>query len=168
MRATPLASTAARTASFLAASFAMSASLLFACAGTKPSGDAKVPDPQTAGSDASAPMDLDAGPTTIVDAGVDAGWPGIDVTATVALAVEDRYVTPLLPAGAYTFAITGTGDADLYVKQTSKPTTVSYDCRPFLPGSNETCTITLAAPTVLFVMVRGAVTTSTYNLKGHP
>ena len=64
MRAIPLVSTAARTASLLAASFAVSASLLFACAGAKPSGDAKVPDPQTAGSDASAPMDLDAGPTT--------------------------------------------------------------------------------------------------------
>lgn len=141
-----------------------------------PAEDLSFPPFREAGSDAVtdalAPSDalapLDAGPTTIVDAGVDAGWPGIDVTATVALAVEDRYVTPLLPAGAYTFAITGTGDADLYVKQTSKPTTVSYDCRPFLPGSNETCTITLAAPTVLFVMVRGAVTTSTYNLKGHP
>ncbi len=59
-------------------------------------------------------------------------------------------------------------DADLYVKQTSKPTTVSYDRRPFLADSNESCTISLTSPTVVFVMVRGAATTSTYTLKGHP
>lgn len=121
-----------------------------------------------AGAAGDATTPFDAGPTAMVDAGVDAGWPGIDVTATVAIGVEDRYVTPLLPAGAYTFAITGTGDADLYVKQTSKPTTVSYDRRPFLADSNESCTISLTSPTVVFVMVRGAATTSTYTLKGHP
>ncbi len=33
----------------------------------------------------------------------------------------------------------GTGDADMYVKFGSAPTTSSYDCRPYLNGNNETC-----------------------------
>ena len=35
----------------------------------------------------------------------------------------------------------GTGDADLYVKLGSQPTSSSYTCRPYLSGSTETCTI---------------------------
>ncbi|MFY0526443.1 M20/M25/M40 family metallo-hydrolase [Archangium gephyra] len=34
-----------------------------------------------------------------------------------------------------------TGDADLYVKLGSAPTTSSYNCRPYLGGSTESCTI---------------------------
>ncbi len=33
----------------------------------------------------------------------------------------------------------GSGDADLYVKMGSQPTTSSYDCRPYLSGNNESC-----------------------------
>ncbi|MCY1079089.1 M4 family metallopeptidase [Archangium lansingense] len=43
---------------------------------------------------------------------------------------------------ASTFTITGgTGDADLYVKIGSQPTTSSYNCRPYLSGNTETCNI---------------------------
>jgi hypothetical protein len=35
--------------------------------------------------------------------------------------------------------MTGTNDADLYVKRGSQPTASSYDCRPYLTGSEETC-----------------------------
>ncbi|MBS0045182.1 trypsin-like peptidase domain-containing protein [Shewanella sp. M16] len=35
----------------------------------------------------------------------------------------------------------GIGDADLYVKKDSKPTSNSYDCRPFKNGNNESCTL---------------------------
>ncbi len=34
-----------------------------------------------------------------------------------------------------------TGDADLYVRFGSAPTTSNYACRPYLSGNNETCTI---------------------------
>ncbi|WP_196140798.1 pre-peptidase C-terminal domain-containing protein [Aliikangiella sp. G2MR2-5] len=34
------------------------------------------------------------------------------------------------------------GDADLYVKKTSYPSTESYDCRPYDKGSNEICSFT--------------------------
>ena len=32
----------------------------------------------------------------------------------------------------------GSGDADLYVRYGSQPTTSSYTCRPYLNGNNET------------------------------
>lgn len=49
-----------------------------------------------------------------------------------------------LPAGMTSLNVTmsgGTGDADLYVRQGSQPTTSSYDCRPYRSGNNETCEI---------------------------
>jgi serine protease len=36
----------------------------------------------------------------------------------------------------------GSGDADLYVRQGSQPTTSTYDCRPYKSGNAETCTFT--------------------------
>ena len=48
----------------------------------------------------------------------------------------------------------GSGDADLYVKQGSAPTTSSYDCRPYIGGNAETCDVTVKAGTY-HVMVRG-------------
>ncbi|MBL8299252.1 MAG: PKD domain-containing protein [Rhodanobacteraceae bacterium] len=50
----------------------------------------------------------------------------------------------------------GTGDADLHVKRGVPPTVNSYDCRPYLSGNAEDCTI--ASPThhdSYFVMIRG-------------
>ncbi len=52
-----------------------------------------------------------------------------------------------VPEGAtdLVFRMTGgTGDADLYVKRGSAPTSSSYDCRPYKNGNEETCTF--AAP----------------------
>lgn len=49
-----------------------------------------------------------------------------------------------LPAGMTSLNVNmsgGTGDADLYVRQGSQPTTSSYDCRPYRSGNNETCSI---------------------------
>ncbi|GAA5644899.1 MULTISPECIES: vibriolysin [Vibrio] len=49
----------------------------------------------------------------------------------------------------------GTGDADLYVKAGSKPTTTSYDCRPYKYGNEEQCSISAQAGTTYHVMLRG-------------
>lgn len=49
----------------------------------------------------------------------------------------------------------GTGDADLYVKAGSKPTTQSWDCRPYRSGNNETCTVNVAAGQTYYVMMKG-------------
>ena len=40
----------------------------------------------------------------------------------------------------------GTGDADMYVRSGSQPTTSTYNCRPYLSGNNETCTRTTRPP----------------------
>jgi hypothetical protein len=49
-----------------------------------------------------------------------------------------------VPAGTSSLTVTmsgGSGDADLYVRAGAMPTTSSYNCRPYLNGNNETCTI---------------------------
>jgi hypothetical protein len=66
--------------------------------------------------------------------------------------------TLAVPAGAsnLTFVTSGgTGDMDLYVKFGSAPTTSSYDCRPYLGGNAETCTIATAQAGTYYVMLRG-------------
>jgi hypothetical protein len=47
----------------------------------------------------------------------------------------------------------GTGDADLYVRAGSTPTTSSYTCRPYLSGNNETCTLTPTSNTTYYIRV---------------
>lgn len=49
----------------------------------------------------------------------------------------------------------GTGDADLYVRRDSLPTTTSYDYRPYLSGNNETVTVNDPAPATWYIMIRG-------------
>ncbi|OZG70363.1 serine protease [Hahella sp. CCB-MM4] len=48
-----------------------------------------------------------------------------------------------IPEGTRTLTVIisgeGRGDADLYVRQGSKPTDTEYDCRPYKNGNNETC-----------------------------
>jgi hypothetical protein len=71
-----------------------------------------------------------------------------------------------VPAGTYVVDLTGTGDADLYVKKGTAPTQRSFDCRPFANGSKEKCTVTFSEPGKLNVMVRGFAATSTYKVVG--
>jgi vibriolysin len=49
----------------------------------------------------------------------------------------------------------GTGDADLYVRYNSAPTTTQYNCRPFSSGNNETCTFPTPAEGTWYVMING-------------
>ncbi|HZI16230.1 MAG TPA: trypsin-like serine protease [Myxococcus sp.] len=49
----------------------------------------------------------------------------------------------------------GTGDADLYVRQGSQPTTSTYTCRPYLNGNAETCTLSNPVAGTWYVSVRG-------------
>lgn len=52
--------------------------------------------------------------------------------------------------------MTGSGDADLYVRFGSQATTSQYDCRPYRNGSTETCTLDVpAGENQAFIMVRG-------------
>ncbi|HET7435586.1 MAG TPA: M4 family metallopeptidase [Thermoanaerobaculia bacterium] len=56
-----------------------------------------------------------------------------------------KYYTITVPSGQTQLKVEqslGTGDADLYVRQGSQPTSSSYTCRPYLNGNTETCTMT--------------------------
>ena len=47
----------------------------------------------------------------------------------------------------------GSGDADLYVRFGSAPTTAAYDCRPWLSGNSETCEFNPAQSGEYYVMI---------------
>jgi PKD repeat protein len=82
---------------------------------------------------------------------------------------EQRF-TMVVPAGAsgLSFAMSGgSGDADLYVRFGSAPTTSTYDCRPFLGGNNETCNISNAQAGTYHVMIRAFSTFSSASLVGN-
>ena len=69
---------------------------------------------------------------------------------------------PVAAAGALLAEMTGTGDADLYVKSGSQPTTDLYDCRPYASGSDESCDID--GPGDIYVSVNGYADTSDFTL----
>jgi secreted trypsin-like serine protease len=61
-----------------------------------------------------------------------------------------------VPAGATSLTVkqfNGTGDADLYVRAGSQPTSTAYNCRPYLSGNTETCTISAPAAGTWYVSV---------------
>lgn len=93
-------------------------------------------------------------------------WGGMTESGTVAQNVEQRFTTGTVPEGHYVFEMTGTGDADLYVRTGGEPSTSTWDCRPYSGGSNETCEVNLASDGEIFVMVRGYAASSTYQLVG--
>ena len=94
---------------------------------------------------------------------------GVPVSGLSATTGNALYYTMVVPAGASNLKLAiagGTGDADLYVKLGSTPTTSSYDCRPYVTGNNESCTT--AAPTAgtYYVMVRAYSSYSGVTLTG--
>ncbi|HEV8692969.1 MAG TPA: proprotein convertase P-domain-containing protein [Lysobacter sp.] len=60
----------------------------------------------------------------------------------------------------------GSGDADLYVKFGSAPTTSSYDCRSWGSTNAETCNITTAQVGTYYVMIHGYAAFSGLSLTG--
>ena len=58
----------------------------------------------------------------------------------------------------------GSGDADIYVKAGTQPTTGSFDCRPYKNGNNESCSFTPTVETTYHVMLRGYTNYSGVNL----
>jgi vibriolysin len=49
----------------------------------------------------------------------------------------------------------GSGDADLYVRYGADPTTSFFDCRPYLVGNNEACTVSSTNDGDYYIMIRG-------------
>ena len=86
------------------------------------------------------------------------GSPGIAKRASCA--ARDQFahfeLAVLEAAARVTFQISGgTGDADLYVRRGSQPTTTEFDCRPFLDGNDEICTVDDPVADTYFIGVRG-------------
>lgn len=82
---------------------------------------------------------------------------GVPVTGLAATTNNAVNYTMVVPAGAknLNFAISGgTGDADLYVKRGSAPTTTSYDCRPYVAGNTESCPTASPTAGTYYIMVR--------------
>lgn len=94
---------------------------------------------------------------------------GVAVTNQSGAANGELKFTLAVPAGATNLKFVmsgGTGDADLYVKFGSAPTTTSYDCRPYQGGNNETCNITTAQAGTYHVLIRGYSAFSGVSLTG--
>lgn len=82
---------------------------------------------------------------------------------------SQQYWRLAVPSGrtSVTFTISGgTGDADMYVRSGARPTTTTYNCRPYLSGNAETCTISNPAAGDWYVMLRGYSSFSGVSLKG--
>jgi hypothetical protein len=94
----------------------------------------------------------------------DANWAGLTKSGTVARNQEVKFSTPKLAKGNYTFKMTGTSDADLYVRVGTEPNAQLFDCRPFLSGSSETCNVSLNTAAPVHVMVRGYSTSSNFKV----
>jgi vibriolysin len=113
-------------------------------------------------------------------------YSGVTLTATYAVGGGDPYLTNgqvltgisgatgsqqywriNTPAGK-TLTITisgGSGDADLYTRFGSRPTTSIYLCRPYKTGNAETCTVSATSAGDYYIMLRGYSTFSGVSLK---
>jgi hypothetical protein len=98
--------------------------------------------------------------------GAPQAWAGLNESFTIAKSDAKKFETPVLAAGRYSFDLAGTGDADLYVRIGTAPTTAKFDCRPYKTGSNESCAVDLAQPAKINVMVRGFSASSKVTLVG--
>jgi hypothetical protein len=94
---------------------------------------------------------------------------GVALTNISGASGSQQFWKLAVPAGRTSLAFTitgGTGDADLYVRFGAKPTTTTFNCRPFLTGNNETCSFTSPAAGDWYVMIRGFAAFSGVTLKG--
>ena len=74
-----------------------------------------------------------------------------------------------VPAGATSLQFTlsgGSGDADLYVRYGQLPSQNDWDCRPYVGGNDETCTISNIQTGTYHVMLRGYSAYSGASLTG--
>ena len=120
--------------------------------------------------DAFAAVDAAAG------GGGDPGTPGDNelangvVESNLSGATGSEVVYSLnVPSGASDLSFSmsgGSGDADLYVRFGSEPTSDDWDCRPYESGNNETCDIQNVQAGTYYVMVQGYSTYSGVSLVG--
>lgn len=94
---------------------------------------------------------------------------GVTLSGLSGSSGSDRLFTLAVPTGASNLRFTlsgGTGDADLYVRRGSAPTTSTYDCRSWVTGNTESCTISAPTSGTWHVLIRGYQTYSGVSLLG--
>ncbi|HEU4663204.1 MAG TPA: M4 family metallopeptidase, partial [Dokdonella sp.] len=94
---------------------------------------------------------------------------GVAVTGISGATGSDKLYTLDVPSGATGLKFVtsgGSGDADLYVKFGSAPTTSSYDCRSWVSGNSETCNIPTAQTGKYYVLVHAYSSFSGMSLTG--
>ncbi|MCC7247336.1 MAG: M20/M25/M40 family metallo-hydrolase [Lysobacter sp.] len=94
---------------------------------------------------------------------------GVPVTGLSGAANTERRYTMPVPAGATNLRFVtsgGTGDADLYARFGTAPTTTTYDCRSNGGTNAETCVIATAQSGTYHVLVRGYSAFSGLSLTG--
>lgn len=94
---------------------------------------------------------------------------GVAKTGLAAASGATLSYTLEVPAGASNLSFDmsgGTGDADIYVKFGSAPTSTSYDCRPYKSGNNESCAISNVQAGTYYVNVTAYSTFSGVSLTG--
>jgi serine protease len=81
---------------------------------------------------------------------------GVPISALTANAGSETYYQIDLPDDVNDFIVNirGSGDADLYVSSAEPPSLSDYECRPYLTGSNESCTFDSPVPGRYFIMLR--------------
>lgn len=93
---------------------------------------------------------------------------GVAVTGIGASTGTWKHYKIAVPASQTSLAIVmsgGSGDADLYVKRGSQPTSSSYDYRPYLNGNNETVNVTNPVAGDWFISIYAYSTYSSVTLK---
>lgn len=94
---------------------------------------------------------------------------GVAVTGLADTTGGQKFFKLVVPAGqtSLSFRITGgTGDADLYTKSGARPSLSAYDCRPYLTGNSETCTVNSPAAGTYYVMLNAYSAYSGVSLTG--
>ena len=83
---------------------------------------------------------------------------GVAVTNLAGAVNSQQFFFIDVPAGQASLTVQisgGSGDADLYTRFGSHPTLSAWDCRPYVNGNNETCTVSSPAAGTYFVMLNG-------------
>jgi len=120
-------------------------------------------------SDALAVSCGDGGGTTPPTTGENDLQNGVAKTTLSANSTEELSFTMTVPVGATDLLFDmngGSGDADLYVKFGSAPTSSSYDCRPYKSGNAESCPISSAQAGTYHIKVVAYSTFAGVSLTG--
>lgn len=105
-------------------------------------------------------------PTDPTDPTPTQGTPQSGQNATsIAQGQQHNYEPVSVLAGTQIAAqLSGTGDADLYIRFNQAPTFTAFDCRPYLNGSNELCSLDVpAGATTAHIMIDG-YTSANYQI----